>query len=81
MYIHTHTNTHTHRYIYTYVYNIYPPSLQTGSGKTHAMGSGVHSGKVPGLIQMSVAELFKQLPTGATARAYFIQIYEDSVII
>ena len=31
-------------------------SLQTGSDKTHAMSSGVHSGRTPGLIQMSVAE-------------------------
>ena len=49
-------------------------SSQTGSGKTHAMGSGGQAGRnPPGLIQMTVAQLFAQLPPGATVRAYFVQ--------
>lgn len=43
------------------------------------MGSGAQASRVPGLIQMTVAQLFRQLPEGATARACFVQIYEDSV--
>lgn len=52
---------------------------QTGSGKTHTMGSGAGARRVPGLIQMSVEQIFERLPPGAAARASFVQIYEDAV--
>ena len=47
---------------------------QTGSGKTFTMGSGDDS-STPGLIQLTVLDLFGRLPAGARALVTFVQVY------
>ena len=51
---------------------------QTGSGKTFTMGSSEHV-TTPGLIQLTVAELYKRLPKEARVKVTFIQIYCEEV--
>ena len=51
---------------------------QTGSGKTYTMGSGEPVAS-PGLIQLTVASLFKRLPPDTKVRATFVQIWCEEV--